>query len=187
MNRVALVLSFALLCGCARNRGSRAGNAKNAPTAIRIMSPAFADDQPIPGRHTCDGEDLSPALMWMELPSETKGLALICEDPDAPGHPWVHWVLYGIPPTISELPESLEPRDMVLGSVRQGMNDFKRIGYGGPCPPPGKPHRYFFRLYAVDRPTDLAPRSTKQDVLRAIEGHVLAQGEVMGTYARASE
>jgi hypothetical protein len=154
--------------------------------AFQITSPAFDPGGGIPARFTCDGEDLSPALRWTGVPAAAKQLALICDDPDAPAGTWVHWVIYGLPPPTAELPEGVPANETGPGGARQGVNDFKRVGYGGPCPPPGKPHRYFFRLYALDREIDLPPRATKQDLLRAMEGHVLGQAELMGTYRRKS-
>jgi len=152
--------------------------------SIRITSTAFAPGQPIPARHTCDGEDLSPALAWTDVPQGTKSFALVCDDPDAPSGTWVHWVAYGIPESATGLPEGVPKRETSGDGMRQGTNDFKRIGYGGPCPPPGKPHRYFFRLYALDGAPSLDPGATKPELLSAMAGHVLAQGELVGTYQR---
>lgn len=152
--------------------------------SIPISSPAFQEGKPIPTQYTCDGEDLSPPLKWSKVPEGTKSLALISEDPDAPAGIWVHWVLYNLPPTITELPEGMPTQEVLPNGAKQGINDFKRIGYGGPCPPPGKPHRYFFKLYALDTELDLKPGATKQELLRAMEGHILAEGQLMGTYQR---
>jgi len=138
----------------------------------------------IPVKYTCDGPDLSPPLQWTIPPEGTKSLALICDDPDAPAGTWVHWVLYNLSPETTALPEGVAKDKTVLGSARQGMNDFRRIGYGGPCPPPGAPHRYFFKLYALDSPLDLEPGLTKQKILDAMKGHILAQGQLMGKHKR---
>jgi hypothetical protein len=151
---------------------------------LQLSSSEFQYGGTIPVKHTCDGPDVSPPLKWASPPRETKSLALICDDPDAPVGTWVHWVLYGLPPETTSLPEGVPKDKTVLGSARQGTNDFRRIGYGGPCPPPGGPHRYFFKLYAVSISTDLEPGLTKQQVLDAIKGHILAQGELMGKYKR---
>lgn len=152
--------------------------------AFELQSIAFSAGGDIPVKHTCDGPDVSPALRWTDPPVGTKEFALIGDDPDAPGGTWVHWVLYGIPPTVRELPEAVLSRDTVAGIGRQGANDFKRVGYGGPCPPPGPAHRYFFRLYALDVQAALPPGKVKADLLKAIEGHVLGRAELMGRYRR---
>lgn len=152
--------------------------------AFELQSAAFSPGGEIPAKHTCDGPDVSPALRWIDPPPRTRGFALIGDDPDAPGGTWVHWVLYGIPPAVRELPEAVPGHDTVAGIGRQGANDFKRIGYGGPCPPRGAAHRYFFRLYALDVETALPPRRVKADLLKAIEGHVLGRAELMGRYQR---
>jgi len=149
-----------------------------------LSSAAFAPGQPIPTPYTCDGRDLSPPLKWGKVPPETQSLALIADDPDAPRGTWVHWVLYGIPSTVTELPEGVPPDKVVLDGVKQGLNDFQRMDYGGPCPPRGKPHRYFFKLYALDCELDLKPGATKPQLLQTMEGHILAKGELMGRYQR---
>lgn len=151
------------------------------PLALRSAS--FAQGKPIPARHTADGRDASPALSWSGVPPEAKSLALVCEDPDAPRGNWVHWVLYDIPPSVASLPEAVPPHERVAGGGTHGKNDFGRLGYGGPAPPSGT-HRYFFRLYALDRALALPPGSTLEQLRHAMEGHVLAQGELMGTYSR---
>jgi len=152
--------------------------------AFELRSPAFLPSREIPVKYTCDGADLSPPLQWSDPPQNTKSFALIADDPDAPVGTWVHWVLYGLPPTVRELPEGVPARDTVVGSGTQGVNDFRKVGYGGPCPPRGPGHRYFFKLYALDIELTLPPRKTKKDLLKAIEGHVLGQGELMGWYMR---
>ncbi len=151
---------------------------------IEITSPAFQPGKPIPVRYTCDATDTSPPLAWTNVPPASQSLALIADDPDAPVGTWVHWVVYDLPPSTTQLPENLDKSQHVLGGATQGLNDFHRPGYGGPCPPPGKPHRYFFKLYALDRTLGLPPGATKQDLLKAMKGHVLAEGQLMGTYQR---
>jgi Raf kinase inhibitor-like YbhB/YbcL family protein len=149
-----------------------------------MKSSAFDHEGSIPKKYTCDGPDLSPALSWGDPPEGTVTLALVMDDPDAPGGTWVHWVLYDLPVSARELNEGV-PDDKELGrGTRQGRNDFRRIGYGGPCPPPGAPHRYLFKLYALDRTLSLEPGATKAQVERAMEGHVLARAELMGRYGR---
>jgi len=152
--------------------------------AFELRSLAFLSSREIPMTYTCDGADLSPPLQWSDPPQKTKSFALIADDPDAPVGTWVHWVLYGIPPTVRELSEGVPAWDTVAGIGTQGVNDFRKVGYGGPCPPRGPGHRYFFKLYALDIELTLPPRKTKQDLLKAIEGHVLGQAELMGWYMR---
>jgi Raf kinase inhibitor-like YbhB/YbcL family protein len=151
---------------------------------IELTSPAFQDGQPIPVAHTGDGQDASPPLGWGSLPDGTQSLALICDDPDAPGGTWVHWVLYGLPANADGLPENVPAAEHVPNGAKQGLNDFRRIGYGGPCPPRGPAHRYFFRLYALDTDIGLRPGATQADLRARMEGHILAEGELMGTYQR---
>jgi Raf kinase inhibitor-like YbhB/YbcL family protein len=151
--------------------------------SIIIESPAFKQGDFIPSRYTCDGEDISPALKWTNVPEGTKSLALICDDPDAPIGDWVHWVLYNIPPETKELKENIPPDKILKDGSIHGLNDWKRYGYGGPCPPSGV-HRYFFKLYALDTKLNLAPGATKRQLLEAMKGHIIAQGELMGKYQR---
>lgn len=158
--------------------------AAEKPARMVIKSPAFQNGGGIPRKHTCDGEDGSPRLSWSEAPPAAKMFALIADDPDAPGGTWVHWVIYDIPASIKELPESIASGETLASGAKQGVNDFRKTGYGGPCPPPGSPHRYFFRLYALDAATNLKPRATKQQLLDAIKGHVLAEAELVGKYSR---
>lgn len=151
---------------------------------MQLTSTAFSEGSPIPSRHTCDGKDLSPALKWSGAPAGTRSLALIVDDPDAPGKIWVHWVVFDLPAGTSELPEDRPKTQYLPGGAKQGLNDFRRLGYGGPCPPPGKPHRYFFKLFALDKELELKPGATRDQVEAAMEGHVLAQTQLMGTYQR---
>lgn len=151
---------------------------------MQLKTSAFANGGDIPSMFTCDGADDSPALQWTEPPVPTQSLALIVDDPDAPRGTWVHWVLYDLPATARELPEGVPPEATLPSGARQGRNDFKKIGYGGPCPPPGPAHRYFFRLFALDRALGLQPGARRADVDRAMEGHILARAEVMGRYRR---
>ena len=151
---------------------------------MTITSSAFQSGQAIPAKYTCEGEDVSPPLDWRDLPADAKSLSLICDDPDAPVGTWVHWVVYDLPLTTGGLTEKVSTSQVLPNGAKQGRNDFKRVGYGGPCPPPGKPHRYYFKLYALDTDLGLKPGATKQDLLRAMEGHILAEAQVMGTYQR---
>ncbi|HXI19523.1 MAG TPA: YbhB/YbcL family Raf kinase inhibitor-like protein [Gemmatimonadales bacterium] len=154
---------------------------------FRIASAAFAAGGHIPSAHTCEGPDRSPPLAWSGVPPGAQSLALIVDDPDAPDPraprmTWVHWVLYDIPPTAPGLPEAVAPRDLPP-PTREGVTDFKRTGWGGPCPPIGR-HRYFFRLYALDRTLGDLRRPTKGALLEAMAGHVIGQAELMGTYQK---
>lgn len=150
---------------------------------MQITSAAFKDGQGIPKKYTCDGEDVSPPLEWTPGPDDTKTLAIICDDPDAPMGTWVHWVVFNIPGDTVKLPENVPPeREMNNGAI-QGMNDFQKIGYGGPCPPSGT-HRFFFKIYALDIKLDLPAGATKSHLMIAMEEHVLEQAHLMGTYRR---
>ncbi len=151
---------------------------------IRLTSSAFADGAAIPARHTCQGEDLSPPLAWSQPPVGTVSLALVVDDPDAPAGDWVHWVLYNLPGDATTLPEGVAKTLSPAGGALQGKNDFNTLGYNGPCPPRGTPHRYFFKLYALDRRLDLAAGATKANLLQAMRGHILDQGQLMGAYQR---
>ena len=150
---------------------------------LAITSPAFTGGGAIPSVYTCEGRDVSPPLAWTDPPPGTNSLALIADDPDAPGKTWVHWVLYNLPPSARELPEAFPPDEERPDGMRQGTTDFGRVGYGGPCTPSGT-HRYFFKLYALDTALDLA-KPTKADVEAAMRGHVLAEAQLMGTYQKA--
>lgn len=148
-----------------------------------IKSTAFKDSGFIPQKYTCDGSNISPPLQWSGVPGDTKSIVLICDDPDAPMGTWVHWVIYNIPPDINSLPENM-PADKTLETgAMQGTNDFREIGYGGPCPPGGT-HRYFFKIYALDKLLELNPGLTKNDLLGAMGGHILEEGKLMGRYSR---
>lgn len=152
--------------------------------SIKLTSPSFDHGGSIPVKYTCEGEDVSPPLVWSDVPDGTRSLALVCDDPDAPSGTWVHWVMYDIPPKFSELSEGVPTTEVTPRGAKQGMNDFKRLGYGGPCPPRGDAHRYFFRIYALDIAPGLPAGATRADLQRAIEGHVLEQGELVGLYER---
>jgi len=152
-------------------------------SGFRLSSTSFQANGDIPARFTCSGEELSPALAWTDPPAGTQSLALITDDPDAPGGVFTHWVLYDLPPGTHQLPEGVAHSTAPEGA-RQGRNDFNKIGYGGPCPPPGNPHRYSFRLYALDRKLNLRTGASKSDVERALKGHVLAQAELTGRFGR---
>ena len=145
---------------------------------MTIASTAFGHNERIPSVYTCDGEDRSPPLLFTDVPKETKSLALISDDPDAPVGTWVHWLLWNIDPSVSEVSEGSTPKGAIAGTT-----SFKKTGYGGPCPPFGT-HRYFFKLYALDTRLDLPPSSGKKELEAAMEGHVMAQAELVGLYSR---
>lgn len=152
--------------------------------AMELKSSAFHDGATIPRQHSCDADDVSPQLNWSNVPPGTKTFSLIVDDPDAPGGTWVHWVLYDLPADAKELAEAVGKTETLANDGKQGLNDFRRVGYGGPCPPAGKPHRYFFKLYALDEPSNLKPRATKQQLLAAMKGHILGEAELIGRYQR---
>lgn len=152
--------------------------------SFELTSTAFGAEETIPDRHTCEGADVSPPLSWGDAPEGTRSLALICEDPDAPGGTFTHWLLYGIPATRDELPEGVETEPSLSWGAAQGRNDFGNVGYGGPCPPMGSTHRYFFRLYALDEQLDLPPGASRHQLLSEIEEHALARTGLMGRYSR---
>src|SRR5262245_49269761 len=155
---------------------------------MKLESNAFEHGREIPSRYTCEGEDVSPQLAWSDVPANARALALIVDDPDAPDpkkpqRTWVHWVLYDIPRSAAGLPEALAS-DALPAGARLGVNDWKRAGYGGPCPPVGR-HRYFFKLYALDTALPKLERPTKAELEQAMQGHVLAEATLMGTYEKA--
>jgi Raf kinase inhibitor-like YbhB/YbcL family protein len=152
--------------------------------ALELSSDGFKPGEAIPKQYSCDGADQSPPLRWNEPPPGTKSFALVCDDPDAPAGTWVHWVLYDLPAAARSLPEGVPTTATLAGGGRQGTNDFRNTGYGGPCPPRGAPHRYFFRLYALDAVLGLKPGASKAELLRGMVGHTLGQAELMGRYAR---
>jgi Raf kinase inhibitor-like YbhB/YbcL family protein len=151
--------------------------------ALAITSSAFSEGQAIPTRYTCDGPDVSPDLALSGVPEAAASLALICDDPDAPMGTWVHWVLFNIPADADGLSAEISSDATLENGALHGTNDFGKLGYGGPCPPGGT-HRYFFKLYALDTVLDLDSGITKAQLLEAMEGHVLAEAQLMGTYSR---
>lgn len=150
---------------------------------MELKSSAFPPGGVIPAKYTCDGSDSSPPVSWADVPAGTQSLALIADDPDAPGGTWVHWVAWNIPPNTSVLQEDVPKRDSLSNGMQQGTTDFRSIGYGGPCPPSGT-HRYFFKLYALKTTLNLPPSTTKKELEKAMQGHILKQAELMGKYAR---
>jgi Raf kinase inhibitor-like YbhB/YbcL family protein len=151
---------------------------------LNVTSSAFKEGELIPRKYTCDDRNVSPPLTWAAPPPETKTLALICDDPDAPVGTWVHWVLFNVPGSTRELPENVAPAKTLAFGERHGRNSWGNIGYGGPCPPSGT-HRYYFKVYALDTALTLDPGAPKEEVEKAMRGHILAQGQLMGRYRRA--
>lgn len=166
--------------GCSQEPKSATGHVMK----IQLTSAAFTAGQPIPVKYTADALDVSPPLAWTNPPPATKSLALIADDPDAPAGTWVHWMIYDLPPATKSLGEDQPRVAQFKDGAKQGLNDFKKTGYNGPAPPAGKAHRYYFKLYALDKLTSLPPNATKADLLKAMDGHVLGEGELMGTYQR---
>jgi hypothetical protein len=150
---------------------------------ITVTSEVFSEGEVIPEKYTCDDRDISPPLSWTGVPEEARSLVLIFDDPDAPAGTWVHWVVFDIPPDTSGLDEGIPPDESLADSSRQGVNDFGDFGYGGPCPPSGT-HRYYFKLYALDKVLELSGRVTKDTLLKDMKGHILAEGQLMGKYSR---
>lgn len=149
-----------------------------------LTTTGFRTGESIPRKYTGDGDDMSPPLSWSEPPEGVRSLALICDDPDAPRRTFTHWVLFNLPAETRGLSENIPTDKKLADGACQGTNDFPAIGYGGPAPPPGKPHRYYFKLYALDQQLDLQAGATKEEVVAAMHGHILGQAELMGTYKR---
>ncbi len=181
--KAAVFTSFVLCFSMWPSRKSFARE-KGETMSLQMSSAAFSSGEAIPKKFTCDGPDVSPQLKWNDPPANTQSMALIMDDPDAPGSTWVHWVLYDLPANTRELPEGVAKQEQLSSGARQGRNDFEKTGYGGPCPPPGKPHRYFFKLYALDNKLNLKSGATKVELERAMKSHVLAQAELIGKYGR---
>ena len=157
---------------------------KEVEMTLSLSSTGFKEGDKIPVKYTCDGEDISLPITWGEPPQKTQAFALIVDDPDAPGGVFTHWVVFNIPGNVRQLGEGVPAQERLQSGALQGKNDFGRIGYGGPCPPRGPAHRYRFTVYALDKPLDLKPGASKKQLLDAMKGHILAQGELMGTYQR---
>ncbi len=180
----AMVAGILLSCGSRTSALDSAGLEKGAAMGFVLKSSTLTPNDPIPRKFTCDGDDVSPPLAWDAAPAGTRSFSLVTEDPDAPGGTFVHWVLYDVPATARTLPENLSREKSLPDGSRQGRNGFGQIGYGGPCPPPGPAHRYYFRLYALDADLNLAPGASRADLDRAMKGKILAQAELMSRYGR---
>lgn len=181
MRRLPLLAAVALVS--AVNLGLTSRVSAEEP-AMTLRSSAFKPGQPIPAKYTCAGPNLSPPLSWDAPPAGAQSLVLVCDDPDAPGGTWTHWVIFNMPVGAGKLVEGLPPQTLLPDGSRQGVNDFHSVGYGGPCPPPGGVHHYHFTLYALSTTLDLPPRANKTHVVRGMTGHLLGQTELVGTYRR---
>lgn len=182
-----LIAILALLCACQVpfvGDSPALTPSGGATMALQVTSSAFTPGGVIPKQYTCDGKNISPPLAWAGVPSNAKSLVLIADDPDAPVGTWVHWVVFNIPSAVRELPEAIAPIETLSTGGTQGKSSFGKIGYGGPCPPSGA-HRYFFKIYALDTELNLRSASTKDDVVKAMDGHVIAEGQLMGKYQRS--
>jgi len=175
-----MVVGSLFATGCSNE--PKSANEKNM--TLQITSIAFSEGQTIPQKYSCAGSDISPPLAWTQPPPGTKSIALVCEDPDAPGGTFTHWVMYNMPSTEVVLSENMARTEILDDGRRQGKNSFGKIGYSGPCPPPGKPHRYFFEVYALDTPLNLPPGTMKKNLVEAMNNHVLAKGQLTGTFGR---
>jgi Raf kinase inhibitor-like YbhB/YbcL family protein len=177
-----IVMTLLAACGGRAPVGTAPEVGADVPATLSLSSDAFGAAESIPAEYTCQGANVSPPLAWSGVPDGAASLALIVDDPDAPGGTWVHWVLYDLGPDVTALPAGVAPAERPAAGGTQGENDFRDLGYGGPCPPAGRAHRYCFKLYALDRPLQLAPGASKAEVLQAAAGHILARGELMGTF-----
>jgi len=179
-----VVWILALLAGSVACNGGQNQATDGAGDALLLESQAFGAGGTIPQRYTCDGDDISPGLTWSDPPAGTQSLALIFDDVDAPVRTWIHWVIFNLPADARALPEGVPADPAVAGLGVDGSNSWKRLGYGGPCPPKGSPHRYTFRLYALDTVLDLEAGASRAELDQAMEGHILATGQLMGRYGR---
>ena len=186
---MTLLLLMLFVAGCSTRPKLSAQNSASTSTpqttdgSIKLTSAAFKEGESIPRQYTCDGVNVSPPLEWSGVPKSAKTLAIIADDPDAPSGTWVHWVIYNLPAENIGMVENLPATENLKAGGFQGKNDFGKIGYGGPCPPSGT-HRYFFKIYALDNELPLKAGATKAEVEKAMEGHLVAQGQLMGTYRK---
>lgn len=182
------IFAALVIVSCAVAAAAAAPAAKRRGRHFALRSPAILDRQPIPKKYTCDGEDVSPPLAWERAPEGAKSFALVVEDPDAPAGTWVHWVVYDIPASARALAEGLPKTESLPSGAKQGaswgVESFERVGWSGPCPPPGKRHRYFFTLYALKSQVGLPPRASKPQLVEAMAGKILAKAQLLATYER---
>ncbi len=180
---VLMVAAVLLCCSCEDRQANEKTEGGKEMEEIKITSSAFEEGGMIPSKYTCDGANVSPPLLWTGVPEGAASIAIISDDPDAPMGTWVHWVLYNLPGQTKELAQDFPPDETLPDGTRQGVTDFGSTGYGGPCPPSGT-HRYFFKIYALDTKIDIVSVINKKDLVKAMEGHILAQGQLMGKYKR---
>jgi Raf kinase inhibitor-like YbhB/YbcL family protein len=179
---LGLACGLLLFFGCEGKRGGPSFD--EGAATMQLTSTAFKNEETVPKKYTADGENISPPLSWSGAPEGTKSFAIICDDPDAPRGTWTHWLMYNLPPDTHELSAATPTTETSSNGARQGKNDFGKIGYGGPAPPKGKPHRYFFKVYAVDTMLELPAGVTREQLEKALDRHVLAHGQLMGKYGR---
>jgi hypothetical protein len=177
---IMLIICFAFNANCESKKKSAAASG----SSLTLTSPSFADGATIPKAYTCNGGNYSPALQWANAPEGTKSFAIIIDDLDAPLNVFAHWVLFNLPPNLTSLSEKISPNGALPEGALEGVNGFGKIGYGGPCPPPGKPHRYFFKLYALDTMVREKSGITKEKLVQAMKGHILAEVNIMGMFGR---
>lgn len=180
---IFLIILFLMFSCSVKGQQNNSNNKGDTKMEIKITSSAFNEGEMIPAKHTCDGQDVSPALKWHGIPDGTKSIALICDDPDAPRGTFVHWVLYNLPANVNELAEGAPSSETLPNGAKQGITDFGKVGYGGPCPPSGT-HRYFFKIYALDKKIETNDTMDKAKLLTEMKDHILAQGQLMGKYQR---
>ena len=176
--------SLALLLSLTVAQVSLTARTRVTMMKLDVTSSAFNDGQAIPKQYTADGKNISPPIKWNAPPEGTKSVAVICDDPDAPVGNWNHWTLWNLPATARGLPEGMSKEPRFSDGSQQGLNDFRKTGYNGPCPPQGKPHRYYFKLFALDVKLELKSGAGKRELDAAMQGHILAQAEWMGRYRR---
>ena len=188
LSKLALLCALACQLGCRPGAPPAAGRGEagdgSAATALQFQAKTFKSGGNMPTEFTCDGLNASPGLTWTQPPAGTQSFALIMGDPDAAPQASVHWVVYDVPASARQLSEAMPRRDELIDGTQQGLNDFGKLGYSGPCPAPGKTARYFFKLYALDTKLRLKSQSTKEDLERAMDGHILAQASLTGSYSR---
>ena len=181
---VCLLCVVALLTSCRRPAPAEAGTEGKDHMTLTVTTTAFKEGETIPVKYTGDGANVSPPLQWTTVPEHTQSIALICSDPDAPGGTWIHWVIFNIPGDAARLPEAVPKQAMLPDGTQQGINSGKATGYDGPAPPPGPLHHYYFHVYALDGKLALSGKVTKDSLLKAMTGHILGEGQVMGVYRR---
>lgn len=180
---MAVITVLLAAWGCEARDSVQAEGKGEATVTLNVTSPAFEDGAKIPPKYTADGANVSPPLNWQEIPEGAQSIVIIADDPDAPMGTWVHWLIWNIPAGEAGIRENVPSAEALANGAVQGTTSFNRVGYGGPAPPSGT-HRYYFKVYAIDKQLDLAPEARKADVEKAMQGHILAQGQMMGRYSK---